>query len=179
MGAEVLNYKEVDVREALNEMTGGIGPDACIDAVGMESHGLSVDNIVDTVKAHTFLGTDRPHALRQAILACRKGGRRLDPRRLWRDGRQIPDRRADGEGADGEDRARPTSRNYGRQLLEMIGEGKLDTTFLISHRASLEDGPEMYRHWHDEQNDYTKIVLKPAMAKGEVTEARELADATF
>ena len=56
-------------------MTGGIGPDACIDAVGMERHGLTIDNLVDTVKAHTFLGTDRPHALRQAILACRKGGR--------------------------------------------------------------------------------------------------------
>jgi threonine dehydrogenase-like Zn-dependent dehydrogenase len=75
MGAEVLSYEEVDVREALDEMTGGIGPDACIDAVGMESHGLSPDNIVDKIKAKTFLGTDRPHALRQAILACRKGGR--------------------------------------------------------------------------------------------------------
>jgi threonine dehydrogenase-like Zn-dependent dehydrogenase len=60
---------------------------------------------------------------------------------------------------------------FGRQLLEMIGEGKIDTTFLISHRASLENGPEMYRHWHDEQNDYTKIVLKPEMAKGEVKES--------
>ncbi len=75
MGAEILNYKDTDIREALFEMTGGIGPDACIDCVGMESHGLGIDNIVDTVKAHTFLGTDRPAALRQAILACRKGGR--------------------------------------------------------------------------------------------------------
>ena len=58
----------------------------------------------------------------------------------------------------------------------MIGEGKLDTTFLISHRASLEDAPEMYRHWHDEQNDYTKIVLKPEMAKGDVKATQELAD---
>jgi threonine dehydrogenase-like Zn-dependent dehydrogenase len=75
MGADVLDYNEVDVRAALNEMTGGIGPDAVIDCVGMESHGLAIDNIADTVKAHTFLGTERPHALRQAILACRKGGR--------------------------------------------------------------------------------------------------------
>ncbi|HWU92723.1 MAG TPA: alcohol dehydrogenase catalytic domain-containing protein, partial [Sphingomicrobium sp.] len=63
MGAEILDYREVDVREALDEMTGGIGPDACIDCVGMESHGLTIDNIADTVKAHTFLGTERPHAL--------------------------------------------------------------------------------------------------------------------
>ena len=75
LGAEILDYREVDVREALDEMTGGIGPDACIDCVGMESHGLTVDNIADTLKAHTFLGTERPHALRQMILACRKGGR--------------------------------------------------------------------------------------------------------
>ncbi|MFL6731820.1 MAG: zinc-dependent alcohol dehydrogenase, partial [Sphingomicrobium sp.] len=75
LGAEILDYREVDVREALDEMTGGIGPDACIDCVGMESHGLTVDNIVDTAKAHTFLGTERPHALRQMVLACRKGGR--------------------------------------------------------------------------------------------------------
>lgn len=57
---------------------------------------------------------------------------------------------------------------FGKQLLDLIGEGELDTTFLISHHASIEDGPEMYRHWHDEQNDYTKIVLRPAIAKGDV-----------
>ncbi len=75
LGAEVLDYTGVNVREALNEMTGGIGPDACIDCVGMESHGFTVDNALDTAKAHLMLGTERPHALRQAILACRKGGR--------------------------------------------------------------------------------------------------------
>src|SRR5690606_30597297 len=73
--AEVLDYRESHVREALAEMTGGIGPDACIDCVGMESHGLGIDNLADHAKAWTFLGTDRPAALRQAILACRKGGR--------------------------------------------------------------------------------------------------------
>jgi threonine dehydrogenase-like Zn-dependent dehydrogenase len=58
---------------------------------------------------------------------------------------------------------------YTGKLLEMIQEGKLDTTFLISHRASLEDGPDMYRHWHSDQNEYTKIVLKPGMAKSTTT----------
>src|SRR6267154_754979 len=75
MGAEVINYEEVRVREALVEMTGGIGPDACIDAVGMESHGFSIDNVFDEIKMAVKLGTDRPHVLRQVILACRKGGR--------------------------------------------------------------------------------------------------------
>ena len=55
----------------------------------------------------------------------------------------------------------------------MILDGDVDTTFLISHHASIEDAPDMYRHWHDEQNDYTKIVLKPALAKGEVQTLKE------
>ena len=80
LGAEILDYKQVYVREALNEMTGGIGPDACIDCVGMESHGFTVDNALDKVKAHLMLGTERPHALRQAILPCRKAGRLSIPR---------------------------------------------------------------------------------------------------
>jgi threonine dehydrogenase-like Zn-dependent dehydrogenase len=62
---------------------------------------------------------------------------------------------------------------YTGQLLAMIQEGKLDTTFMISHRASLEDGPDMYRHWHDDQDAYTKIVLKPGLPKGEVKVTKE------
>lgn len=61
---------------------------------------------------------------------------------------------------------------YTRPLLDMIEQGKVDTTFLISHHASLENGPEMYKHWHDEQNSYTKIVLKTALAKGRIEETR-------
>ena len=75
MGAEILNFHDVKVREALTEMTGGIGPDACIDAVGLESHGFTIDNVLDAVKATVKLGTDRPHVLREVILACRSGGR--------------------------------------------------------------------------------------------------------
>jgi threonine dehydrogenase-like Zn-dependent dehydrogenase len=167
MGAEILSYKEVDVREALNEMTGGIGPDACIDAVGMESHGLSVDNLVDTVKAHTYLSTDRPHALRQAILACRKGGRLSVPGVYGGMADKFPIGALMEKGLTVKSGQTHVQR-FGKQLLGLIGEGKLDTTFLISHHASIEDGPEMYRHWHDEQNQYTKIVLKPGMAKGDV-----------
>ena len=178
MGAEVLHFEEVDVREALNEMTGGIGPDACIDAVGMESHGLSIDNIVDTVKAHTFLGTDRPHALRQLILACRKGGRVSIPGVYGGMADKFPIGALMEKGLSVKSGQTHVQR-YGKQLLEMIGEGKLDTTFMISHRSSLEEGPEMYKHWHDEQNEYTKIVLKPEMAKGEIKETRELADVSY
>ena len=167
MGADVLNFHETNVREALWEMTGGIGPDACIDCVGMEAHGLGLDNIVDTVKAHTFLGTDRPAALRQAILACRKGGRVSVPGVYGGMADKFPIGAFMEKGLTMKT-GQTHVQKYGASLLEMVADGRLDTTFLISHRASLEDGPEMYKHWHDEQNDYTKIVLKPGMAKGQV-----------
>ena len=167
MGAEILDYREVDVRAALAEMTGGIGPDAVIDCVGMESHGLAIDNLVDTVKAHTYLGTERPHALRQAILACRKGGRVSIPGVYGGFADKFPLGQMMEKGLTVK-QGQTHVQKYSKKLLEMIVEGKLDTTFLISHHASLEDAPEMYRHWHDDQNDYTKIVLKPALAKGDV-----------
>src|SRR3954469_16172624 len=74
LGAQVINYHDVKVREALHEMTGGIAPAAVSDAGGLESHGFTIDNILDAVKATVRLGTDRPHVLREVILACRKGG---------------------------------------------------------------------------------------------------------
>jgi len=72
--AEVINYEGTDVVEFLKEMTDGRGPDVCIDAVGMESHGMSIGAVNDMVKQKSRLSTDRPHVLRQAIQACRKGG---------------------------------------------------------------------------------------------------------
>jgi len=167
MGAEILDYREVDVRAALNEMTGGIGPDAVIDCVGMESHGLAIDNIVDTVKAHAFLGTERPHALRQAILSCRKGGRVSIPGVYGGFADKFPLGQMMEKGLTIR-QGQTHVQKYSDQLLQMIVDGKIDTTFLISHHASLENAPQMYRHWHDDQNEYTKIVLKPGLSKGDV-----------
>src|SRR5205823_14742358 len=73
-GAETLNFQDVDIYEALRDMTGGRGPDACLDAVGMEAHGLGVMGIYDKVKQSVMLESDRPHALREMIHCCRKGG---------------------------------------------------------------------------------------------------------
>jgi threonine dehydrogenase-like Zn-dependent dehydrogenase len=174
MGAEILDYREVDVRAALDEMTGGIGPDACIDCVGMESHGLSVDNIADTVKAHLFLTTERPHALRQAILACRKGGRLSMPGVYGGFADKFPLGQLMQKGLTVKT-GQTHVQKYSQRLLEMVLNGKLDTTFLISHHASLEDAPDMYRHWHDDQDEYTKIVLKPGLPKGQVETLREFA----
>src|SRR5690242_15254760 len=144
LGAEILDYNEVDVRAALTEMTGGIGPDAVIDCVGMESHGISIDNIADQVKQTLFLGTERPHALRQAILACRKGGRVSIPGVYGGFADKFPLGQMMEKGLTIKS-GQTHVQKYGQKLLDMIVEGKIDTTFLISHHAGLEDAPDMYR----------------------------------
>jgi threonine dehydrogenase-like Zn-dependent dehydrogenase len=174
-GAEILDYREVDLHEALKEMTGGIGPDACIDAVGMEAHGLAIDNLLDTAKAHTFLGTDRAHVFRQVLLACRKGGRVSVPGVYGGVADKIPIGAFMEKGLTLRT-GQTHMQRYTKPLLEMIEQGKIDSTFLISHRASLEQASEMYKHWHDDQNRYTKIVLKPEWAAAKV-EQKQLAEA--
>jgi threonine dehydrogenase-like Zn-dependent dehydrogenase len=165
MGAEIINYHDVKVREALMEMTGGIGPDACIDAVGMESHGFAIDNIMDAVKQATRLGTDRQHVLRETILACRKGGRVSVPGVYGGIGDKLPIGAFMQKGLTLKT-GQTHVQKYLPTLLEMIGEGKVDTTFLISHIMSLEDGKDGYRRFHDEQNDTTKVILKPGWEAG-------------
>ncbi|WP_326914919.1 zinc-dependent alcohol dehydrogenase [Sphingopyxis chilensis] len=173
LGAEVLDYREMNVREALDEMTGGIGPDACIDCVGMESHGFTPDNILDQVKAQFYSVTERPHALRQAILACRKGGRLSIPGVYGGFADKFPLGQLMEKGLTVKSGQTHVQR-YTGELLDMIREGKFDTTSLISHYAPLEDAAEMYRHWHGEQDSYTKIILKPGLAKGAVKAVKEM-----
>lgn len=172
-GAEILDYTQVDVREALDEMTGGVGPDACIDCVGMESHGFTVDNILDQVKVKLLSSTERIHALRQAILACRKGGRLSIPGVYGGFADKFPLGQLMEKGLTVKSGQTHVQR-YSGELLDMIQAGKFDTVSLISHHASLEDAAEMYRHWHDEQDLYTKIVLKPGLAKGAVSAWQEM-----
>lgn len=163
-GAEVINYHDVKVREALFEMTGGIGPDAVVDAVGMESHGFSFDNIVDAVKTSTKLGTDRTHALREVIMACRKGGRVSVPGVYGGMADKFPIGALMEKGLQlkiGQTHVQ----KYMPMLLEMIGEGRIDTTWLISHRLPLEDAPEGYKMFKEQQNEVTKVVLKPDWQK--------------
>jgi threonine dehydrogenase-like Zn-dependent dehydrogenase len=160
LGAEVVNFDEVEVREALFEMTGGIGPDACIDAVGMESHGASIDNVLDRAKAALFLATDRPHALRQIILACRKGGRVSIPGVYGGMADKFPLGALMEKGLS--IRSGQTHvQKYLPQLLRMIADGKIDTTFLISHRLPLDEAPRGYKMFADEKNEVTKVVLHP------------------
>jgi threonine dehydrogenase-like Zn-dependent dehydrogenase len=160
MGAETLNYHDVKILDALIEITAGIGPDACIDAVGLEAHGYSVDNVIDAVKASVKLGTDRPHVLREVIQACRKGGRVSVPGVYGGVGDAIPIGAFMEKGLTMKT-GQTHVQKFMPELLNMIGEGRIDTTFLISHRLPLEEAPTGYKMFKTEQNDWTKVVLKP------------------
>ena len=159
-GAETLNYSDVDVLEALRDMTGGQGPDACIDAVGLEAHGTTVDAWYDRAKTSMFLATDRPHALRQAISACRKGGTVSIPGVYggWLD--KFPLGAAFAKALTLK-MGQTHMHKYMPILLERIERGEIDPSFIITHRISLEDAPEMYRVFRDKDDACIKVVMKP------------------
>jgi threonine dehydrogenase-like Zn-dependent dehydrogenase len=160
LGAEVIDFTQTHVLEALMEMTGGIGPDAVIDAVGMESHGFAPDNVVDTLKQKLIPGIDRGHALRMALMAVRKGGRVSIPGVYGGMVDKFPIGALMQKGV--EVRTGQTHvQRYTSDLLRRIMEGQIDTTFLISHRLPLEEAAEGYRNFRDNQNEWTKVVLKP------------------
>jgi threonine dehydrogenase-like Zn-dependent dehydrogenase len=166
LGADVVNFEEVKVREALVEMTGGIGPDACIDAVGLESHGFTFDARLDHAKAAVKLATDRVHALRQVLLACRKGGRVSIPGVYGGMADKFPLGALMEKGLTIKSGQTHVQR-FTQELLELIQEGKLDTTFLISHRLPLEEAPKGYAMFAEHQNEVTKVVLKPGLSQSE------------
>jgi threonine dehydrogenase-like Zn-dependent dehydrogenase len=161
-GAETINFEESDVYQSLMEMTGGIGPDAVIDSVGLEAHGMSLDNVIDQIKKSTFLGTDRTHAIRQAIFACRKGGRVSMPAVYGGYVDKFPLGALMEKGLTLKT-GQTHVQHYMPALLNAIVEDKIDTTFLISHRMPLEDAPKGYKMFHDDQDEVTKIVLKTDM----------------
>ena len=159
-GAQVLNYQEVDVPEALRDLTGGQGPDACIDAVGLEAHGTTPDAWYDRAKASMYLATDRLHALRQAIGACRKGGTVSIPGVYggWLD--KFPLGSAFAKGLTLK-MGQTHMHKYMPLLLERIARGDIDPSFVITHRVSLDDAPVMYRTFREKQDDCIKVVMKP------------------
>ena len=160
LGAEVINFEEVDVREALVEMTGGIGPDACIDAVGMESHGVTADSVMDKVKTAIKLETDQTHGLRQVIIACRKGGRISIPGVYGGVTDKFPIGALMEKGLSVKS-GQTHVQKYMPELLKLIMEDKLNTTFMISHHLDLEQAPDGYKMFKEKQNEVTKVVLRP------------------
>ena len=159
--AEVINFEEdKDVVEALKEMTGGRGPDACIDAAGMEAHGTSILSVIDEVKQKTRLSTDRPIALREAIQACRKGGTVSVPGVYGGFLDKFPFGAAFAKGLTFK-MGQTHVHRYLRPLLERIERGEIDPSFVITHRLSLDDAPRGYDIFKHKQDHCIKVVLKP------------------
>jgi threonine dehydrogenase-like Zn-dependent dehydrogenase len=158
--AEVINYDEVDVVEALKTLTGGRGPDGCIDAVGLEAHGATVDAIYDTVKQTLMLETDRPHVLRQAIQACRKGGTVSIPGVYGGFIDKFPMGAAFNKALTFK-MGQTHMHSYLEPLLNRVREGEIDPTFVISHLMPLSDAPHAYDIFLNKQDECTKVVLKP------------------
>ncbi|QJP12981.1 glutathione-dependent formaldehyde dehydrogenase [Starkeya sp. ORNL1] len=160
-GAQTLDFLEEDIYERIMEMTHGRGADACIDAVGTESEpSASWDARLDRIKVALFMGTDRPHVLRQAIQCCRNFGTVsivgvyggfLD---------KIPMGSAINRGLTFRMAQTPVQ-HYAQMLLERIEKGEIDPSFVITHRARLEDGPELYKTFRDKQDGCIKVVMKP------------------
>ena len=159
-GADTLNFEEVDVMDALAETTGGRGPDACIDAVGMEAHGMSVDNVIDMAKQKVGIGTDRPHVLRQAIMACRKGGTVSVPGVYGGLLDNVPVGALMNKGLTIKTGQTHVHR-YLKPLLKLIEEDKIDPRVVISHRLKLDDAPMAYDKFKNDQDEFRKVVLKP------------------
>ncbi len=159
-GAEVINYEEMDPIDALKEMTGGRGPDACIEAVGMEAHGGGIGYAYDVVKQMTKMESDRPIALRSAIQAVRNGGTvsvagvfgglidKMPMGAVLNRGLTI--------------KAGQTHvQRYLRPLLERVQKGDIDPSFVITHRLPLQQAPEGYKTFLGKEDECMKIVLKP------------------
>lgn len=159
--AEVINYEEVDVHDALKEMTGGRGPDRCIECVGMEAHGTGPQYWYDKAKQRAFMETGRAVALRQAIRACRKGGTVsvmgvfggvidkfpmgaiVNKALTLRSGQQQGQR-------------------YVADLFAHIQEGRLDPSFLLTHRMPLERGAHAYKLFKEKRDHCVRAVFAPA-----------------
>jgi threonine dehydrogenase-like Zn-dependent dehydrogenase len=158
--AEVINYSEVNVLEALKEMTGGRGPDACMDAVGMESHGATIIHLYDRAKQALMLESDRPEPLREAIQACRKGGTISIPGVYGGFIDKFPIGAAFAKGLTLK-MGQTHVHRYMRLLLDKIRRGDIDPSFVISHRFSLDDAPRAYRMFRDKEDECVKVVMKP------------------
>ena len=159
--AEVINYEnDKDVVEAIKELTGGRGPDACIDAVGMEAHGTGISSFYDTAKQKTRLGTDRPTALRIAIQACGKGGTVSIAGVYGGFLDKFPLGAAFAKGLTFK-MGQTNMQKYLQPLLGRIEHGDIDPSYIITHRFPLNQAPHGYDIFKHKEDDCVKVVLKP------------------
>ena len=159
-GAVPLNYEEVEVGVALRDMTGGRGPDSCIDAVGMEAHGASIDAVFDKVKMAAHVATDRPHVLRQAIMSCRKGGTVSLPGVYGGLLDKIPFGAAHAKSLTFK-MGQTHVHRYLRPLLDKIVAGQINPAGIITHRLKLDDAAEGYKMFKAKNDGCVKIVMTP------------------
>ena len=159
--AETINFDDVTPYDQLQEMTNGRGPDSCIDAVGAEAHGGgSLGAVVDKAKAAVGLATDRPTALRQAIIACRKGGTVSVPGVYVGLLDKMPIGALMNKGLTLKSGQTHVQR-YMKPLLEKIESGQIDPSFVITHSLPLAQGPDAYPIFRDKEDGCIKVVLKP------------------
>jgi threonine dehydrogenase-like Zn-dependent dehydrogenase len=159
--AETIDFMNEDVQERLLQMTNGRGPDRCIDAVGAEAHGTgSFDAMLDKAKAAVKLATDRPHVLRQAMMACRKGGTISMPGVYVGLLDKVPMGAFMNKGLTLRTGQTHVQR-YTAPLLEQIEAGEIDPSYIVTHRLPLEQAPEAYRTFRDKEDGCIKVVLKP------------------
>jgi threonine dehydrogenase-like Zn-dependent dehydrogenase len=159
-GAETVDYEVSDVYDTLMELTGGLGPDACIDAVGMEAHAPGVIGVYDRVKQAMMLEADRPYVFRQALLACRKGGTVSVPGVYGGFDDKIP-LGAFVNKALTLKTGQTHVQHYLHPLLERIVNGDIDPSFVVTHRMALQDAPEGYEKFLNKEDNCIKVVLRP------------------
>jgi threonine dehydrogenase-like Zn-dependent dehydrogenase len=158
--ADTINYEQESVSEVLNAMTGGRGPDVCIDAVGLEGHMPGLAGLYDKLKTNMFQETDRPPSLRQAILCCRNGGTVSIPGVYG----GLLDKMPIGSLINRSLKVRTGQthvQHYWGKLLELIQNGTIDPTFIITHHLPLDQAPQGYKMFRDKQNECVKVVLRP------------------
>ncbi|MBX5492282.1 MAG: glutathione-dependent formaldehyde dehydrogenase [Chloroflexi bacterium] len=161
VGAETINYEEQsDVVEALKQLTGGRGPDACIDAVGMEADSPGPDDLFDRAQQALRIALDRPHVLREAIQACKKGGvvsvmgvygGFLD---------KLPFGAAMNKGLTFR-MGQMHAQRYMRRLLDYVERGEVDPSFVVTHRMTLDDAPQAFRMFKEKLDGCVRVVMRP------------------
>jgi threonine dehydrogenase-like Zn-dependent dehydrogenase len=160
-GAITVDFMQDDVYERIQELTSGRGADACIDVVGTEPHtSASFDSMLDRAKVATFLGTDRPHVLRQAIHNTRNFGVVSIIGVYGGFVDKIPMGSAINRGLTFRMAQTPVQ-HYLPKLLKLIEDGRIDPSFVITHKVALEKGPEMYKTFRDKQDGCIKVMIVP------------------
>jgi len=161
-GAITINFDEESVVERLNELTGGEGPEKCIDAIGMEAHvsPSMPDTVYDRAKQMLGAESDRPHVLREMIYVCRPAGVISIPGVYGGLVDKIPMGQVMNKGLTIRTGQTHVNR-WTDDLLRRIEEGQIDPSFVITHTVGLQDGPEMYKVFRDKQDSCVKVVLKP------------------